>query len=733
MFKRFFKKKENKELPKDIPVSLGEIGINQSLIYGPKDFQPYNPDELYWNKGHGVYEKMLKDDQVKAVLFFKQFAVTSRNYSFDIDHENKEHEKQADFFKTVIKRIEGSWTDKLLEVLSSMKYGYSVVEKVYKSIQWEDKEHWGIKDLKLRPFYTFDGGFISDKHGNLERLQQNLDDGTEIKIPIDRVIHFVNRPDENRFYGLSDLKAAYDPWWSKQIANKFENIHLERHAHGFVWAQIDPSKGELTPTQLTALENTLDNITAQTSMRVPASVDINTVQPLRTDAYDKAIARHNRAIAISLLVPNLLGISEQSQHGSFAQSQTQLETFFWVLDYISTSLAEVLNEQLFLELSILNFSTEDFPLFFFEPISDEQKLNLAKVWSELVSKGSVTKSDSDESYLRDLLGFPEKTEKEIDDQDIDDTVPVDIPDLVEIDDWLRDNKKDKETLLKEFAEKPWLKRCNFVKIEKFLNNQDKKFALETSVVMGQVKSAIEKQVVKLAGEKSFGNISPKEINNVFVPPILTSKLRAIFKSNLKEILEENYSLARKELPIKRFVKTKPGMSKKEVEKVLASKSMRGVNNLSNFVKDKVHQVIENGIKFDKTLKEIIIELDRDADLGRVLPKVDSAGRIVNIPQRIETIARTNSSDVMNQARLSLFNDPELKGFVKAYEYSAILDDRTTEICEHLNGKIQRDFGSYTPPNHFNCRSILTAVTEIDDWDEKEDNISSRIEPHQGFK
>jgi len=55
----------------------------------------------------------------------------------------------------------------------------------------------------------------------------------------------------------------------------------------------------------------------------------------------------------------------------------------------------------------------------------------------------------------------------------------------------------------------------------------------------------------------------------------------------------------------------------------------------------------------------------------------------------------------------------------------------SDICEHLNGKILRDFSGYTPPNHFQCRSILVPVTAIDGWDGKE-SPKPRVQPHKGF-
>jgi uncharacterized protein with gpF-like domain len=47
-----------------------------------------------------------------------------------------------------------------------------------------------------------------------------------------------------------------------------------------------------------------------------------------------------------------------------------------------------------------------------------------------------------------------------------------------------------------------------------------------------------------------------------------------------------------------------------------------------------------------------------------------------------------------------------------------LDDRTSEICSELDGKIFReaDIDKYNPPLHYNCRSVIVPVfpEEIED-------------------
>lgn len=102
--------------------------------------------------------------------------------------------------------------------------------------------------------------------------------------------------------------------------------------------------------------------------------------------------------------------------------------------------------------------------------------------------------------------------------------------------------------------------------------------------------------------------------------------------------------------------------------------------------------------------------------------------------RLDTIVRTNVFDAFNEARFDYFTDEALGGFVEAFEYSAILDDNTTEICEALDGetfKADDDvWNTYAPPNHYNCRSVLIPVVVGDDWQESD---PPSVDPQAGFK
>ena len=713
------------------PPMQGEIGWEESNLYRSKDFPKYNPDILISNKGAGIYRKMKRDDQVKAALQFKQHAVISRDYYFKVGvDENKkeipEHVEMADFFNAMVDQIEGSFDDNLLGILSGLDNGFSITEKVYTPIEWQEKSYWGVKNLKLRPFDSFDGGFIIDDHGNIEKLNQDQA-GQPVEIPMEKVIHFVHQPDIDAQYGESDMRACYRDWWSKDIAIKFQNIHLERHASGFVYAQVTGSLGTVEKTNL---RNLLNNISARMSAQIPESVKLDSIQPLSTDAFRDAISGYNTAISRSILMPNLLGLAEQGPHGSKALGETQLKAFFWILDAIASRLAQALNDQMFLELALWNFGTKDFPPFTFEPISDEQKIALAKAWTEMVKGGSVSKSDSDEAHLRNLIGFPEKVEEEIEPEEISEDIPEEMPDN---DEWVNAQPFEKaEFIQQEFQDKPWVKRVNFSRLEKTLDRQDAIFVAEMNDIMAKTKISIDKQVTKVAGDKSFGNVKPNEILIVKMPPGLVSQLRKVVRTNLKVVYDDGTSMAQKELPKKKHQRIGPGMDKVQAEKYLSSKAMKIAGVVDKDVLKAVQIQLENAIKYDSTLAETIRALAYDTELMKLLPEVDAAGRAVNIPARLENIARTNTSDAVNQARMTVFGDPDLKGFVQSYEYSAILDDRTTEVCEALNGRIRRDWTARTPPNHFMCRSILIPVTTVDNWNGKEDKIPVAGIPHAGF-
>lgn len=101
---------------------------------------------------------------------------------------------------------------------------------------------------------------------------------------------------------------------------------------------------------------------------------------------------------------------------------------------------------------------------------------------------------------------------------------------------------------------------------------------------------------------------------------------------------------------------------------------------------------------------------------------------------LETILRTNFATFYSYGRMKTFFDPELEGFVVAFQYSAILDERTRETHRRMDGKIypidDPIWKEWTPPNGFNCRCMLVPITRGETF-----RVSKRenIHPDEGFE
>src|SRR6185295_14686513 len=234
----------------------------------------------------------------------------------------------------------------------------------------------------------------------------------EQEIDMGKFIHHVQNPDIDPHYGQSELREAYRAWFSKDMAIRFQNIFLERHASGFIW--ITAKEGQNIPRRGTPEYNDLvaviTNMQAKTAIILPGQLELHYQAPALTDAFKIAIDGYDNGIARSQLVPNLLGLTEPGKGGAYAQSQTQLEAFLWTLDAEAARLAETLNEQLFKPLGELNWGDGVYPCFKFKPVSITMKLNIIKVWKDLVVGGAVEHTDTDDKHIRDQLDFPEAGE-----------------------------------------------------------------------------------------------------------------------------------------------------------------------------------------------------------------------------------------------------------------------------------------------------------------------------------
>lgn len=656
---------------------------------------------------------------------------------------NEEQELRIRVFEQIIEQMEGSFFDALNAIMTAVPYGFSMTEKVQKDIEVDGKTWVGIKRLALKPFDTF--LFSPDEYGNIDRTIQRFE-GYEQTIDMERFIHYVQNADVDAQYGQSELREAYRAWFSKDIAIRFWNIFLERYASGFL--KIQPKDGVKVTSgsaEHTALVNLLTNLGPKTGVLLPSGVDAELIYPATTDAYEKAIAAHDKSIAKALLVPNLMGISEQGQTGSYSQSQTQLEAFMWTLEAETNRLEEILNEHLFRPLGELNFGAGPYPRFCFKPLSEAMKMQIIKTWVELVKASAVTPSDADEKHIRELLDFPEAGEPlntlapSAAGAAIDPATGKPMPPMpgaatstpanLPPDKKKPIGKGDKhpgETVIgakriKAEHKATFLaravKRVDFAVID---NRGTKITAGASAKVHEALRSGIDAMKEFIRTEDLFKN--PDKIADVAMPARVMTRVRKACEAGLKEAWELGSAHARRELEKAqnvRFAADELRLADRAAQAFLEARSYSIAGDLADGARKKVTTILYNGIKGGWALDEILDRIEEELG-ATVLPHASTA-------------VRTAVFEAINEARYELFASPEMSGFIEALRFSSILDGRTTEICEHMDERVypvnDPVWEGYTPPLHFNCRALLVAVTVRDTWERSDD---PSIEPMEGF-
>lgn len=185
-----------------------------------------------------------------------------------------------------------------------------------------------------------------------------------------------------------------------------------------------------------------------------------------------------------------------------------------------------------------------------------------------------------------------------------------------------------------------------------------------------------------------------------------------------------------------------------------NKAFRMAGDLSDRGKKIIQTQLSNAVKSGKPLPEVraaiwdalvidglttrekVMGIETDETVLDVLGVLWAKEAAPEAAKYLNTLVRTNVFEALNEARYQEFTDPALGDFVEAFEFAAVMDSSTTEVCSHMDGKVfakdSPEWDRYVPPLHFNCRSVLVPITAIDNWDGKESEKPT-VSPAQGFE
>lgn len=678
-------------------------------------------DALIGIKGLQVFSQMRVDDQIKSAMLLKKYAVLAGEWTIQPASEEQEDIEKAEFIKFCFEQMDGSLKQALLPILTGLDYGYSISEENWKLTKISPFANKIIlKNIKTK--HPIDFEFEVDEFGNI--LPNGLiQKSTQINLPINKFIHFINNSDFGNVYGTSDLRAAHKAWFSKSIITKAWGIYLERFA---MPTPVVMYNQRAKQAQQSVLQTIMDRLQFKSSIIIPKDL-IEELNFLETtgrggDIFEQAVSYFDRSIVKSLLVPDQMGIGGKENTGSFAKAKTQFNVFMLAIDKIKADLAEsVLKEQIIKRLIDFNFSeTKAYPEFVWLPLEEANKQEIAKIWIDATMNGVVSQDLEDINTLRQLLGFPEKKTDSIKKPEIPNNTPKQPEDVKQPKDVEKPptDQIAAESVTQDLvmsAEKFTLSRKltkyeskeNFVQMDKEMQDNENR-------MLTSIRGVLEKQrddLVHVVTNRQRKN----ELNLPFITNLtirFNNELRSILKGELTNVYNGARRLSKKIFKFQ--VSLLEPLPPQKALQFFKSKAFYITGLIDEDLKRQSKSILFNAMKQGWGVKETskaLLEM-YEPYLGNEAKLKDNK---LLTPFRLETIVRTNVNEAINQGRKDEFQSAVDDGFITAYQYSSILDDRTTEVCRFLDQKILNPKDSRTdrliPPNHFNCRSVIVPITK----------------------
>ena len=404
------KKSKNSQLLKE----MGHGGV--SIFNGIISNEEFN-SELTGAKGIETYDKMRRTDaQVQALLYAVQLPVLAADWIIappdDEDEAKKVTDEHIDFVSdNLFSRID--FQAFLRHALSCLWAGYSWFEKVYVI---EDGK-WKLAKLSPRLASTL-SKWWTDDNDNLIRVTQtikptrarnarsgNRKKEVDVDINSDKLVLFSFQQEGNNYEGMSLLRGAYKHWYIKDHIYRIDAIRHERFAIGIPHIELPE---EWDTDDLANAEKIGKNWKggAQAHVVTPQGWGINIIQ-MNNTALDvmQTIQHHNEEIAKAGLAQFINFGTTQT--GTRSLGETATNFFYDALLSLTNWMSEVINRSIIWPQMDLNFPNQPRPVI---KATDIGAISLSELMAALRIMGDtyITPDLELENRLRDLLNLPLK-------------------------------------------------------------------------------------------------------------------------------------------------------------------------------------------------------------------------------------------------------------------------------------------------------------------------------------
>jgi hypothetical protein len=346
---------------------------------------------------YDIGRSILRDTQVATGSEILKFLLSSKQWILtDVD----DNQEVYDFINDMLKNMTTELNTVVKQMTSAILWGFDVHEIIYdvtaeNRLICSDIVPVHIKTLQDEPFVFDDDGELTHIHQSYNNIDED--------IPIDKCLLYSYNSlyDEKEGHGL-----LYD---FLPIVEDKENLmdwlltFAEKNGSPTLYGKTDNpvSRDEM----LYAFDNVADGTTG---IAIGMEDEIGVLESShKGEVYFSTLQYKDNQIFRRMFIGNLL-LGDNSQTGTYAQSQTQLEFGNMVFDGILEEIANIFQEQLINRIVEFNFgSGVKAPVISFDKFSSGDLEKLFNIIKPLMDNGTL---DSENSAVQESLALLFKSE-----------------------------------------------------------------------------------------------------------------------------------------------------------------------------------------------------------------------------------------------------------------------------------------------------------------------------------
>ena len=349
------------------------------------------------NVSYNVGRSILRDTQVSTGFEILKYLLSSKQWI--LTDPNEDDSTIYEFINEMLKGMDTELNTVVKQMCSAVMWGFNVHEIIYDVLDGrlicKDLVPIHIKTLQNNPF-------VYDDDGELVAIHQQYQGG-DVEIPINKVLLYsYNNPyDEHEGQGLlydflpivEDKENLMD--WLMTFAEKNGSPTLYGKTNNPV------SRDEM----LTAFEDISDGTTG---MVLGVEDEVGVLESShKGETFFTTLQYKDNQIFRRLFIGNLL-LGDNSQTGTYAQSQTQLDFTTKVYDGILEEIANTIQEQVIDPVVAFNFGANaQAPVISFDKFSSGDMQKLFNILTPLMQNGVV---DSENTAVQESIALLFKSE-----------------------------------------------------------------------------------------------------------------------------------------------------------------------------------------------------------------------------------------------------------------------------------------------------------------------------------